>query len=397
MEQKLSWEDQKAVLTEGLSGDALTVTEAMLENQRRNPLLETSAAGTTATGNFAKIEKAVLPIVRRVAPAMLAMELVGVQPMNQPVGLATAIRTRYASSAAAGGGSISVAAGAEASGVNVYDKYSLIAAGEAYDASDARSAAQITAVLESQQGNQMDIEIVKQSVEAKSRKLQAKFSLEAQEDAEAMHQVNVSNELVAALSDQILRELDRELLGELTALAGTLKTFNFANADGRYASEKFAAITIGLSDLSNQIALKTKLAGASWMVISTNLHTALRHANNGLFTPAQGLAGVALSRTTLVGVFAGTIAVYVDPHASADTILMGYKGGSNWESGFIYMPYVPLQQSGIQVHPETGDRIMALRTRYATCKFTDTTKSLGNSADFYARGTVQNLKLGFTA
>lgn len=392
MSEKLTWAEQKQILTEGLSGEALNVTETLLENQRKNPLFEAVGNGSNSS-NFARIEKSVLPIVRRVAPAMLAMDLVGVQPMTQPVGLATALRAKYANGVTDSEGNPVVTAGDEASGQHLYEKYSMIAAGEDYNASDARSAAEITAALERQLGNEIEIEIVKQSVEAKTRKLQAKFTLEAQEDAEAMHGVALQSELVAAVSDQILRETDRELLLALESLAGTVKTFDFASADGRYGAEKFSAITIGMSDLSSRIALKTKLAGATWMVISSNLHTALLHADNGLFTPVP--EAVTLNRTTYVGNFAGRTRVYVDPHATSDTILMGYKGNSAMETGFVYLPYVPLQQSGIMTDSDTGDRKVALRTRYATCAFTDTDTSLGNSADFYSRGTVSNLKLGF--
>jgi len=189
---------------------------------------------------------------------------------------------RYAKTISAGGPT----ADDEASGVVVYDKYSLIAAGEAYTASDARSDNDILLALESQGGYEMDIEVVKKSIEAKTRKLQAKWTIEGQQDAQALHGIDLEQELVTSLSDEITRELDRELLGDLTNLAGTVKAFDFSLADGRYASEKYTALTIGISDMSNQIAVKTKRGGATWAVISPDVLVALRHANNGAFTPA---------------------------------------------------------------------------------------------------------------
>jgi len=384
-----NWNEQKEVLLEGLDTRQRKITSALLENEKTH-LVETAAAGVTATGNVARLEKLVMPLIRRVTPATIAMELVGVQPMTQPVGQITSLRVKYAKSIAGGGPT----ADQEASGVTVFDKYSLIAAGEAYTASDARTEAQITTVLESDGGNEISLEIVKKTIEAKTRKLQAKWTIESDQDAKAMHGIDIEQELVAAVSDEIIRELDRELLGELNALAGTVKSFDFSLADGRYASEKFTALTIGMSDLSNQIAIKCKRGGATWMVISQNILVALRHANNGSFVPATASGDLSPQNTLFAGVFNGNVRVFVDIYAGSDTILMGYKGSSELDTGFVYAPYVPLMQSGVVTDPETYDPRMGLMSRYALAKFDNSTTDLGNSADYYGRATVSNLSLG---
>ena len=276
----------------------------------------------------------------------------------------------------------------------MFDKYSLIAAGEAYTASDARTEAQITAVLESDGGNEISLEIVKKTIEAKTRKLQAKWTIESDQDAKAMHGIDIEQELVAAVSDEIIRELDRELINELTALAGTVKSFDFAQADGRYSAEKFTALTIGMSDLSNQIAIKCKRGGATWMVISQNILVALRHANNGSFVPATASGDLSPQNTLFAGVFNGNVRVFVDIYATGDTILMGYKGSSELDTGFVYAPYIPLMQSGVITDPDTYDPRMGLMSRYALAKFDNSTTDLNNSADYYGRATVSNLSLG---
>jgi hypothetical protein len=76
-------------------------------------------------------------------------------------------------------------------------------------------------------------------------------------------------------------------------------------------------------------------------------------------------------------------------------MILGYKGSSDWDSGYIYSPYIPLMQSQVVTDPDTFDPRIGLMTRYATTTFTDTATSLGNSADYYARGTIANLALGF--
>jgi len=385
-----NWEETKEVLLEGLEGRNRDVTQVLMENEKKY-LAETAAASATATGNVARLEKLVMPMIRRVTPATIAMELVGVQPMTQPVGQITSLRVRYAETIATGGPT----AGDEAMGVNVYDKYSLIASGEAYTASDARTDAQITSVLESDIGNEMNLEIVKKTIEAKSRKLHAKWTIEADQDAKAMHGIDIEQELVSALSDEIIRELDRELLGNLTNLAGTIKSFDFTNADGRHSSEKFTALTIGISDLSNQIAVKCKRGGATWMVISPNMLVALRHANNGAFVPATASADMNPSSTLFVGTFNGSVRVYVDIYAtSSDTVLMGYKGTSEIDTAYVYAPYVPLMQSGVITDPDTFDPRIGLLSRYALAQFDNSTTDLGNSSDYYGRATVSNLSLG---
>lgn len=384
-----NWQEVKEVLLEGLEPKQKEITNVLLENEK-SYLAETAAAGVTATGNVARLEKLVMPMIRRVTPATIAMDLVGVQPMTQPVGQITSLRVRYAQTLANGGPT----ANDEASGVTVYDKYSLVARGEAYDASDARTEAQITNVMEADGGNEMNLEIVKKTIEAKTRKLQAKWTIEADQDARAMHGINIEQELVAAVSDEIIRELDRELLGRLTSLAGTVKSFDFSLADGRYSSEKFTALTIGMSDLSNQIAFKSKRGGATWMVVSQNLLVALRHASNGSFVPATATGDISPQSTLFAGIFNGNIRVYVDFYATTDTILMGYKGSSEIDTGFVYAPYVPLMQSGVVTDPDTYDPRMGLMTRYALAQFDNDTTDLNHSADYYARATVSNLSLG---
>ena len=389
MSDNQKWLEEKEQILEGLEGKRKDVTSILLDNQ--NKIYETAAAGVTPTGNIAQFQQIAMPMIRRVMPATIAMDLVGVQPMKAPVGLVYTQRIRY-SDAPAGSG---IVVNDERDGNTVYEKYSQIIAGEAYNASDARTAAQQTAALEAQGGNEINLEVVKKSIEAKTRKLQAKWTKEADQDSKAMHGIDLESELVAALSDEIIRELDKELLLELTNLAGTIKAFDFSLADGRYASEKFTALSIGISDLSNQIGIKTKKGGASWMVISPDVLTALRHANNGSFTSASATGEIVASQTLFAGTFNNSIRVYVDITASANTILMGYKGSSELDTGLIYSPYVPLMASPVITDPESYDPRIGLMTRYAITSFTDSATDLGNSADFYARGTISNLTLGF--
>lgn len=394
---EMNWEQKKEQLLDGLEGTERSITSQVLENTKSHldHINETADSSSTATGNFSRYDRLFMPLVRRITPSLMAMNLVGNQPLDAPVGMVRTMRVMYADDVAAGGGTTSVTAGEEASGQNIYEKYSLIAAGEAYDASDARTPEEIMNALEAQGGYAMNMEVVKQTVEAKTRKLQANWTLEADQDSRALDGLDLESELVSALSDEITRELDRELLGELNNLAGITDSFDMANADGRYAGEKFTALTVGFSDLSNRIAKATYRGGATWMVVTTDVLTALRNASNNTFVPATSSGEFSAKESLFVGTFNGNVAVYLDLYATTNYVLLGYKGSSELDTGFVYSPYVPIMSSGVVRDPTTFDPQISLMTRYAFTKFTDTATSLANSPDFYARATVSNLKLGF--
>jgi hypothetical protein len=153
-------------------------------------------------------------------------------------------------------------------------------------------------------------------------------------------------------------------------------------------------MTIAIDNLSAQIAMKTRKAGATWMVVSQRVFTGLKNAANSTFVPANG-GELGIGSSLFVGTFGAGVKVYVDPYAETDTVLMGYKGSSEIDTGLVYLPYIPLSSSGTVRNPETGDFRVMLRTRYGMISFTDDTTSLADSPDYYARATVSNISLGF--
>lgn len=408
-----SWGEYKEALLEGLGEKQTRMLNVMMESshkenvsvtdQHNSVIVESTAPGSSVTSNISRYDMMFMPLIRRTMPALLAMDLVGVQPLSGPRGIVRTLRMRYSQDTETtnASGVKVVTAGDEASGVNLYSKYSQLALGDAYDAVDALDPFEQTVHMEGNRGKPMDLEVVTQAVEPKSRKLSAAYSLEAADDLNALDGLDIESELSQTLGDEILRELDRELLGELTALAGTVESFDFALVDGRYAGEKLAAMNIAFDNLSAQIAVKTIKSGATWMVVSQRVFTGMKNASNSTFLPASkfsaaGNGELQLGSSLFVGTFGAGVKVYVDPYAETDYVLMGYKGSSEIDTGFVYAPYIPLSSSGVVRNPETGDHRVMLRTRYALQKFTDTTTSLGNSPDYYARASIANLQLGFT-
>lgn len=403
--EELKYADLKESLLDGLKGTRRELVEKFMDNthahntaphvqNEQKEIFESTATGSTTTGDISRYDQIFLPLIRRVMPNLLAMDLVGVQALNAPRGIIRTLRKRYTEGAKDGDVDV-VIAGEEASAMNLYDKYSLLQFGETdYNAADALNPFEQTEYLEGNRGKPMGLDVTTKVVETKSRKLSARWSLESDDDLQSLDGLSMESELIATLSDEIRREQDRELMAELTRLAGTVRALDFTLVDGRYAGEKLASMTIAFSDMSSEIATRTKLSGATWMVVSPRVLTGLKNASNSTFVPAD-VNGFRASETLYVGTFDGNIAVYVDVHAEGDTVVMGRKG-SEVDAPLIYSTYIPLSSSGVVINPETLDKGIGLRTRYAITTFEDPETDLADSADHIARATIANLQLGFT-
>ena len=209
-----NWDNTRDALLEGLEGTKRDVMSSVLENTKV-ALNESATAGATQAGNIATLNKVILPVIRRVMPTVIANEIIGVQPMTGPVGQIHTLRVRYADNSAG------VTAGAEAlSPFDIAKAYS----------GDANGAPAPTASLEGAAGNRMSIQVMKQTVEAKTRKLSARWTFEAAQDANAMHGLDVEAEIMAALAMEITAEIDQEILGSLENLATTGATFDMAGS-----------------------------------------------------------------------------------------------------------------------------------------------------------------------
>jgi len=213
------WDETKEALLEGLKGTRRSTMGVILENTKKQLLAE-SSAGTTTAGNIATLNRVILPVIRRVMPTVIANELVGVQPMTGPVGQIHTLRVRYAQSLTdSSAAQTSVTAGQEAlSPFLIAQAYSRTPYGtdtsSSYTAND-------TAALEGNGGKQISVQILRQAVEAKSRKLQARWTFEAAQDAQSQHGIDVEAEIMAALAQEITAEIDQEILLSLRTLAST--------------------------------------------------------------------------------------------------------------------------------------------------------------------------------
>jgi len=380
------WNDTKAALLEGLGGNKKAVMATTLENTRRY-LAETATAGATSAGNISTLNRVILPVIRRVMPTVIANELVGVQPMTGPVGQIHTLRVRYSDSF--GSGASGAVAGEEA--------LSPFKIAEAYSGATTGKAA-ATAALEGAAGNRLSIQILKQTVEAKTRKLSARWTFEAAQDAQSQHGIDVEAEIMAALAQEITAEIDQEVLGSLASLAGTgSDTYNQAAVSGTatFVGDEHAALAVLINRAANRIAQRTRRGAGNWAVVSPAILTVLQSATTSAFARTTEGTFEAPTNTKMVGTLNAAMKVYVNTYAADDDVLIGYKGTSESEAAAFYCPYFPLMSSGVVLDPSTFEPTVSFMTRYGYVELSNTASSLGNAADYLEKVEVTTANLSF--
>ena len=381
-----NWGATKEALLEGLTGTRRQSMDVVFENTRRY-LAESATAGATQAGNIAVLNKVMLPLIRRVMPTVIANEIMGVQPMTGPVGQIHTLRVRYANSAAG------VTAGTEALGPFEIAK--------AYSGNEvvADPAAAATARMEGIPGNKLSIQILKETVEAKTRKLSARWTFEAAQDANAIHGIDIEAEIMQALAQEITVEIDQEMiykLGSLVPVAPT--TFNQAAVSGTatYVGDEMAALAVMINQQANLIAARTRRGAANWAVVSPTALTILQSATKSSFARTTEGTFEAPTNTKFVGTLNSTMRVYVNQYASdGDPILLGYKGPTETDAAAYYCPYIPLMSVGPVMDPQTFEPVVSFMTRYGYLELTNTANSFGNAADYLSKVGINSSTLKF--
>ena len=379
------WGETKEALLEGLQGTRRTSMSVILENTRKN-LMETATAGSTSAGQIATLNRVILPVIRRVMPTVIANEIVGVQPMTGPVAQIHTLRVRYADSASATTATDGATAGDEA--------LSPFRIATAYSGNLSTSKADATSALEGVPGRRINVQILKQVVEAKTRKLSARWTFEAAQDAQAMHGLDVEAEIMAALAQEITVEIDQEVLASLRALAATEATYNQAAVSGTatFVGDEHAALAVQINRVANKIAQRTRRGAANWAVVSPTALTVLQSATTSAFARTTEGTFEAPTNTKFVGTLNGAMKGYVDSYASdSQAVLVGYKGSSEADAAAFYCPYVPLMSSGVVLDPATFEPVVGFMTRYGYVELTNTASSLGNAGDYVGEIDMQNL------
>jgi hypothetical protein len=379
------WSETKEALLEGLQGNKRSVMATTLENTRKY-LAESATAGATSAGNVATLNRVILPVIRRVMPTVIANELVGVQPMTGPVGQIHTLRVRYSDS------NDNITAGEEAlSPFKIATSYS-------GTGTDPNGKAASTAALEGVAGRKMSIQILKQTVEAKTRKLSARWTFEAAQDAQAQQGIDIEAEIMAALAQEITAEIDQEVLASLSTLAGTAAlTYDQAAVSGTatFVGDEHAALAVQINRVSNLIAQRTRRGAGNWAVVSPTVLTLLQSATTSAFARTTEGTFEAPTNTKFVGTLNSAMRVYVNGYATSDDVLIGYKGSSESDAAAFYCPYIPLMSSGVVLDPSTFEPVVSFMTRYGYVELTNTASSLGNAADYLGKVAVTSANLRF--
>ena len=390
------WGETKEALLEGLQGTKRNSMSVILENTRKY-LSESASTGSTAAGNIATLNRVILPVIRRVMPTVIANELVGVQPMTGPVGQIHTLRVRYAQSLTDNSlAQTSVTAGQEAlSPFTIATAYSTVPQNTSTATSYTGGS---TASMEGNGGKQISVQILKQAVEAKTRKLQARWTFESAQDAQAMHGIDVEAEIMAALAQEITAEIDQEILLSLSTLASTEFTYNQATVSGTatYVGDEHAALAVLINRVANLIAQRTRRGAGNWAVVSPATLTVLQSATTSAFARTTEGTFEAPTNTKFVGTLNGAMRVFVNSYApDTQPVLVGYKGSSETDAAAFYCPYIPLMSSGVVLDPTTFEPVVSFMTRYGYVELTNVASSLGNAADYLGKVAVTSANLRF--
>ena len=375
------------------------VTAVLLENTEKAINETTNAVGGGMSpviggeGNIQGFDPILISLVRRAMPNMIAYDVAGVQPMTGPTGLIFAMRAKFGNQVSEAfyneprtwSGATSAPAGAITAGTTSGAIYTT-------DPLNGVSALEYRSGFGFETGDgevsspaEMSFSIERVAVEAKTRMLQAKYTVELAQDLKAVHGLDAESELANILSTEILAEINREVIRNLniTAQLGAaqpdLSATGFtvdgngaattgvydliADSDGRWSAERFRGLMFQIERECNEIAKQTRRGKGNFIICSSDVASAL--SMSGVLDHAPAFANLEVDDTgnTFVGTLNGRLKVFIDPYAGINYINVGYRGTSQYDAGVFYCPYVPLQMARA-VDATTYQPQIAFKTRY---------------------------------
>ena len=363
--------------------------KALRESNQYIPQTLTEAAPANATGaDIDTFDPVLISLVRRAMPNLIAYDICGVQPMTGPTGLIFAMRSKYSNSSNSGVenfyNEVNTAFSTSVTGANTLGQKHV----GGYPGNTTTGTANLaetgiynfgsgmaTATAE---GNaafaEMAFSIEKVTVTAKSRALKAEYSMELAQDLKAIHGLDAETELSNILSAEILAEINREVVRTISVTATKGATENTTTAgrfdldtdsNGRWSVEKFKGLMFQVEREANQIAKATRRGKGNMIICSSDVASALQMAGVLDYAPALNSNNLNVDDTgnTFAGVLNGRIRVYVDPYATGNYLVVGYKGASAFDAGIFYCPYVPLQMVRA-VDPDSFQPKIGFKTRY---------------------------------
>jgi len=389
---------------------------------------------TYAAGD-ARLPKILIPMIRRTFPELITNEIVGVQPMSGPVGLAFALRYKYEDEALGkivnnGDGNASVNSVGDAQAAAADSTKTGGSTGElGYQLLDTRFTGASSASLSgnsdfsfvdgdkgvaallsnfelSSKIPQVVVNFEKTAVEAGTRRLAARWSVELEQDLKNMNGIDIDTELTNAMSYELQAEIDREMIVRmiqvsLDAGSGTgYSTWEPASADGRWLAERNRDFYQKLIVEANRIAIRNRRGAANFIVATPRVCAILEMLPEFQWMSVNGSVNTQPVGVAKVGNLGGRFNVYRDTRTEAQKIsgqrstyveyaLLGYKGPEYYDTGIVYCPYIPVMVQRT-IGPNDFSPRVGLLTRYGVVD------NIFGANLYYHVVIVKNLGTGFT-
>ena len=355
----------------------------------------------------ARLPKILIPMIRRTFPELITNEIVGVQPMSGPVGLAFALRYKYESDPL-GSTSPDGAYGATSNtpkgwtvpsdDVEVGYNYlntaftgtsaSWLSGGATGTGSDIfpmvqndKGVAQLLSQFElSSNIPQMVVAFEKTAVEAGTRRLAARWSVELEQDLKNMNGIDIDNELTNAMSYEIQAEIDREMIIRMCQVAinagfgAGYSVWSPVSADGRWLGERNRDFYAKVIVEANRVAIRNRRGAANFIVATPRVCAMLEMLPEFQWFSVQGNVNTQPVGIAKVGTVGGRFNVYRDTRTEAqyqvgtraaalEYALLGYKGTEYYDTGIVYCPYIPVMVQRT-IGPNDFAPRVGLMTRY---------------------------------
>jgi hypothetical protein len=389
----------------------------------------------------ARLPKTLIPMIRRTFPELITHEIVGVQPMSGPVGLAFALRYFYDQDPLAcspyndkgctdpvktfpKGPGVWTGANTDEAGYNkLYTAHTGVTAstlsglgltnstttsGSCFDFSPQdMGIAQLLSHFEASSNiPQMSLKVEKQAVEAGTRRLGTSWSMELEQDLMNMNGIDIDAEMTNAMSYEIQAEIDREMVIRMIQVSlnsgfGTgYSVWKPQLADGRWFAERGVDFYAKIVVEANRIAIRNRRGPANFIIATPKVCTILQLLPEFRAFEVASSIQAHPNGVARVGTLAGQFNIYRDTRTEAQYLagvrtepveyaLLGYKGSEFWDTGIVYCPYIPvLIQRTISPHTFTPN--VGMMTRYGVIDH------LFGSGNFYHLIIARDLNNGHT-
>ena len=372
-----------------------------------NPSAGKIASNDGYAANDARLPKVLIPMIRRTFPELITNEIVGVQPMSGPVGLAFALRYRYENASLGANGldgyqtgstnnsndGTPRVAGPNELGYQFLDtrftgtSSTILSGNSDFSVQDTDQG--VAAILSQFEltGNipQVTVEFSKTAVEAGTRRLAARWSVELEQDLKNMNGLDIDSELTNAMSYEIQAEIDREMVIRMVQIAlnaGNPNGYTFwyaQSADARWLGERNRDFYSKVIVEANRIAIRNRRGSANFIVATPRVCAILEMLPEFQWMPVNGNINTQPTGIAKVGTLGGRFTIYRDTRTDAQYLagqrataleyaLLGYKGTEYYDTGIVYCPYIPVMIQRT-VGPNDFSPRVGLMTRYGVVDY----------------------------